>query len=215
MKKIHYISGITISIFIVMHLFNHLYSLFGVKAHIELMNDFRVIYRNIIAETLLLFAVGIQIISGVKLFLKKRKTASSFFDKLQIWTGLYLAIFLAIHLSAVLSGRLILHLSAVLSGRLILNLDTNFYFGAAGLNTFPLNLFFLPYYGLAIISFFGHTSAIHSKKMKSKILRIEPNNQSYIILIIGILLTLVILFGLTNGFNGIEIPKEYDILIGK
>jgi len=203
MKRIHYISGITITIFIVMHLFNHLYSLFGVKAHIELMNDFRIIYRNIIAEIILVFAIGIQIFSGIKLFLKKRKTASSFFDKLQIWTGLYLAIFLAIHLSAVLSGRL------------ILNLDTNFYFGAAGLNTFPLNLFFLPYYGLAIISFFGHTSAIHSKKMKSKILGIEPNNQSYIILIIGILLTLVILFGLTNGFNGIEIPKEYDILIGK
>ena len=186
-----------------MHLFNHLYSLFGEKVHIELMNDFRIIYRNIIVEIILLFAIGIQIFSGIKLFLKKRKTASNFFDKLQIWTGLYLAIFLAIHLSAVLSGRL------------ILNLDTNFYFGAAGLNTFPLNLFFLPYYGLAIISFFGHISAIHSKKMKSKILGIEPNNQSYIILIIGILLTLVILFGLTNGFNGIEIPKEYYILIGK
>ena len=203
MKRIHYISGITITIFVVMHLFNHLYSLFGIKAHINLMNDYRVIYRNIIAETLLFFAVGIQIISGIKLFLKKRKTVSDFFDKLQIWTGLYLGFFLLIHLSAVLSGRL------------ILNLDTNFFFGAAGLNTFPLNLFFLPYYGLAIISFFGHISAIHSKKMKSKILGIEPNNQSYSILIIGILLTLVILYGLTNGFNGIEIPKEYDILIGK
>lgn len=203
MKRIHYISGITISIFIVMHLFNHLYSLFGVKAHIELMNNFRVIYRNIIIETFLLFAIGIQIISGVKLFLKKRKIVSDFFDRLQIWTGLYLAIFLLIHLSAVLSGRL------------FLNLDTNFYFGVAGLNTFPLNLFFIPYYGLAIISFFGHISAIHSKKMKNKLLGIEPNKQSYIILIIGIILTIVIFYGLTNEFNGVEIPAEYNILIGK
>lgn len=186
-----------------MHLFNHLYSLFGVKAHIELMNEFRVIYRNIIAETLLLFAVGIQIISGVKLFLKKRKTVSDFFDRLQIWTGLYLAIFLLIHLSAVLSGRL------------IMNLDTNFYFGVAGLNTFPLNLFFIPYYGLAIISFFAHISVVHSKKMKKKLLGIEPNKQSYIILIIGIILTIVIFYGLTNEFNGVEIPAEYNILTGK
>jgi hypothetical protein len=167
------------------------------------MNDLRVVYRNIIAETILLLAVVIQIISGIKLFLKKRKNVIDFFEKLQIWTGLYLAFFLLIHLSAVFSGRL------------ILNLDTNFYFGVAGLNTFPFNLFFIPYYGLAIISFFGHISAVHSKKMKNKILRIEPNKQSYIILIIGIILTLVILYGLTNGFNGVEIPKEYDIMTGK
>ena len=202
-KKLHYFSGITISIFVGLHLINHFYSVFGAKAHIELMNDFRVIYRNIIAETILLFAIGIQIVSGIKLFLKKRKNVSDFFERLQIWSGLYLAFFL------------IIHLSAVLSGRLILNLDTNFYFGVAGLNTFPLNLFFIPYYGLAIISFFGHISAVHSKKMKNKIIGIEPNKQSYIILIIGIILTLVIFYGLTNEFNGVEIPKEYNIMTGE
>lgn len=203
MKRIHYISGITITIFVALHLFNHLYSLLGVNAHIELMNDLRIIYRNIIAETVLLFAVAIQIISGIRLFLKKRKTMSDLFDKLQIWTGIYLAFFLFIHLGAVLSGRF------------ILELDTNFYFGAAGLNTFPLNLFFIPYYGLAIISFFGHVSAIHSKKMKNIIFGINPITQSYAILIIGIVISFIILFGLTNGFSGIAIPKEYNILIGK
>ncbi len=203
MKRIHYISGITITIFAVLHLSNHFYSLFGPNAHIKLMNDLRVVYRNIITETILLFAVAIQIISGIKLVLKKRKSKSDFFGKLQIWTGLYLAIFLLIHVSAVLFGRL------------ILNLDTNFYFGVAGLNTFPLNLFFMPYYGLAIISFFGHISAVHSKKMKSKIFGIGSVKQSYGILIIGIISTLIILYGLTNGFNGVEIPKEYDIMIGK
>ncbi|MFK8036767.1 MAG: hypothetical protein AB8B74_00630 [Crocinitomicaceae bacterium] len=203
LKKLHYFSGITISIFVGLHLFNHSYSLFGAKAHIELMNDLRIGYRNIIAETILLFAVIIQIISGIKLFLKKRKTELDFFGKLQIWTGLYLAIFLLIHLSAVFLGRL------------LLNLDTNFYFGVAGLNTFPLNLFFIPYYGLGIISFFGHISAIHSKKMKSRILGIEPIKQSVGILIVGIVFTLIIFYGLTNGFNGVEIPKEYDLMIGK
>jgi len=167
------------------------------------MNDLRVVYRNIIAETILLFAFGIQIISGIRLFYRKRKTASSFFERLHIWTGLYLAVFLLIHLSAVLSGRL------------VLNLDTNFYFGVAGLNTYPLYLFFVPYYGLAIISFFGHISAVHSKKMKSSIIGIEPIKQSYLILIIGIILTLVILYGLTNKFTGVELPKEYEIMIGQ
>tara|TARA_R110001592_G_scaffold96330_2_gene276611 strand:- start:212 stop:472 length:261 start_codon:yes stop_codon:yes gene_type:complete len=85
----------------------------------------------------------------------------------------------------------------------------------AGLNTFPLNLFFIPYYGLTIISFFGQISAVHSKKMKSKLLSIAPIHQSYGILMMGIILTAVLLFGLTNGFKGMEIPKEYDIMIGK
>ncbi|GEO23511.1 hypothetical protein [Cyclobacterium qasimii] len=202
-KKLHYFSGITITIFVGLHLFNHFYSLFGAEAHINLMNDLRIIYRNVIAETILLVTVATQIVSGIKLFLKKRKTKYDLFEKLQIWTGLYLAIFL------------VFHLSAVLFGRLVLELDTNFYFGVTGLNTFPLNLFFIPYYGLAIISFFGHISAVHSKKIKRKIFGIEPIKQSYGILIIGILLTVIILYGLTNGFNGVEIPKEYNILIGK
>ena len=202
-KKLHYFSGITLSIFIVLHLSNHLYSLLGANAHIEMMNELRVIYRNFIAEGILLLAVSIQIVSGIKLFLKKRKTESNFWERVQSWTGIYLAFFL------------LFHLSAVFGGRLILNLDTNFYFGVAGLNTFPFNLFFIPYYGLAIISFFGHISAIHSVKMKNSLLGIEPIKQSYAILIVGIILTFIILYGLTNGFNGVEIPSEYDIMIGK
>ena len=202
MKRIHYFSGVVISLFVGVHLFNHLYSLLGVNAHIEMMNSLRVVYRNIFIESILFFAVIVQIFSGIKLFLKRRKTVATFFEKLQIWTGLYLAIFFLIHLSAVLSGRL------------ILNLDTNFYFGVAGLNTFPLSLFFIPYYSLAIISFFGHIAAVHSKKMKRKILGIAPIKQSYAILITGVIFTFIILYGLTNEFNGVEIPKEYNVITG-
>lgn len=144
-----------------------------------------------------------QIISGLKLFKTNRKTATSQFERLHIWTGLYLAIFFIIHLSAVLGGRLFLHL------------DTNFYFGVAGLNSFPLNLFFIPYYGFAIISFFGHIASIHNKKMKQVIFGLTPNGQSKAILIFGFCLTIIIFYGLTNHFQGVTIPSEYNILIGK
>jgi hypothetical protein len=109
----------------------------------------------------------------------------------------------------------LIHLSAVLGGRFILKLDTNFYFGVAGLNTFPFNLFFVPYYGLAIVSFFGHLAAIHHKKMQKTVLGISPNTQSKAILAFGIGLTFIIFYGLTNEFKGVEIPKEYQVLIGK
>lgn len=201
-RIIHYFSGVFIALFVGIHLFNHVWSILGAEKHIELMNYLRFVYRNPLIETLLLLAVLVQIVSGFMLFRESRKTAFSFFDKLHIYSGLYLAVFLIIHVSAVMAGRLVLHL------------DTNFYFGVAGINTFPFNLFFIPYYGLAIFSFFGHIAAIHHKKMKKTIWSIYPKQQSIIILIVGFLVLILIFYGLTNGFKGVTIPKEYKVLVG-
>ncbi|MCP9765614.1 hypothetical protein [Lacihabitans soyangensis] len=203
LRKTHYISGLTIAIFVGLHLFNHVCSIYGADKHIEMMSLLRNLYRNSVVEAVLLVAVFMQIISGLKLFNTNRKTAISNFDKLQRWTGLYLATFFVIHLSAILGGRL------------ILKLDTNFYFGVAGLNSFPFNLFFIPYYSLAILSFFGHIASIHQKKVKQSVLGLTPIGQSITIIIFGFCLTILILFGLTNQFKGVEIPSEYNVLIGK
>ncbi|MCY7358284.1 MAG: hypothetical protein LH609_12665 [Rudanella sp.] len=202
-KKVHQLSGIVLSGFIGIHLANHVYGLFGADKHIELMNMLRLFYRNRFIETVLLLAVFSQIITGLTLFSKKRKVPLSGFGKIQLGSGLYLAIFLVVHVSAVFAGRLVLHL------------DTNFYFGAAGLNTFPLNLFFVPYYALAILSVFGHVATVHAQKMTRSIGGISPRNQAKWILTVGLILTMVIFYGLTNEFAGVEIPKEYDVMTGK
>ncbi len=203
MRKIHYYSGLIISIFIGLHLFNHFCSIFGADAHIKMMNILRIFYRNVFIETILLMAVFVQIISGITLFRSNHQFANSYFDKLHLWTGLYLALFFMIHVSAVLGGRFLLHL------------DTNFYFGVAGVNTFPFNLFFIPYYGLAVMSFFGHIACIHQKKMKKNIFSRTPREQSITILVVGALWTILLFYGLTNRFEGVMIPQAYDVLIGK
>ncbi len=163
----------------------------------------RLVYRDILVEAILLMAVLLQIMSGIKLFKKNRKAAVSKIDKLHRWTGLYLAAFFIIHVGSVLAGRTVLHL------------DTNFYYGVAGLNTFPFNLFFIPYYALATISFFGHMAAIHSKKMKQAVFGWTPQRQAKAILGFGIILTAFLFYGLTNRFRGVEVPTEYNVLIGK
>jgi hypothetical protein len=202
-RILHALSGQLVAVFVGLHLLNHVYSILGVAAHLALMDTLRHFYRNIFLEALLLLAVLIQIISGLRLFGSERRTATSLFEKIHVWTGLYLAIFFVMHLGAVLGGRLLLHL------------DTNFYFGAAGLNTYPFSLFFIPYYGLAILSFFGHIAAIHHKKMEQTVFGITPAGQSKAILIIGMCLTVVIFYGLTNRFNGIILPQEYKVLVGQ
>ena len=202
-NRIHYMSGLIITVFVGLHLFNHACSIFGPAEHIAIMNSLRLFYRNIFIETVLLIAVAVQISSGLKLFKATRKTSASKFDKLHIWTGLYLSVFFVIHVSAVLVGRFFLHL------------DTNFYFGAAGINSFPVNLFFIPYYELALLSFFGHIAAVHNKKIKRDVFGLSPYKQSIAMLSFGFIVSVVLFYGLTNHFNGVAIPEEYNVLIGK
>lgn len=199
-KMLHRFSAVYISIVVCIHLLNHLWSVFGAEHHIQMMNNLRVYYRNPIAEILLLTSVVIQIISGIKLLILNTAKSKRGFYKLQQCTGLYLLLFLVIHLTAVFGARF------------FFQLDTNFYFGVAGINTFPLNLFFIPYYAIAIISFFGHIAAIHARKMQHTICGIRPAQQARILIIIGLVITFVIFYGLTNKFKGIEIPEPYRIL---
>jgi hypothetical protein len=201
-KNVHFFSGIILTLFVAPHLYNHMQSLGGIESHISTMEVLRSIYRNPIVESLLLLAVVVQIGSGISLYRKSRKNLS-WFQKLHLQTGLYLAFFLLFHVTAVLIGRSILHL------------DTNFYFGAAGLNAFPFYLFFFPYYTLAILSFFGHIASIHFKNMSHTVLGVSPYKQSIALLIAGVIITAFTLYGMTNGFEGVVMPAEYNVMIGK
>ncbi|WP_338225395.1 hypothetical protein [Algoriphagus confluentis] len=202
-KRYHFISGSLIAIFVFAHMINHLISLWGPSQHLEMMEVLRKGYRVPVLESLLIILILIQVITGIRFLRVKRNWNLREFQGIQSWSGLYLLFFLSIHICAVFAGRF------------ILELDTNFYFGVAGLNSFPVNIFFIPYYGLAIIAFFAHLSSIHNKKMKVKILAISPLGQARLILAMGILFSLLIIFGLTNHFRGFEIPKEYRILTGE
>ncbi len=198
--RIHYLSGLIMTVFIGFHLFNHLCALGGAELHIQVMTLFRKVYRNAWVECLLLAVTLIQIVSGLYLFRAGRQRNLSGFDRLHVYTGLYLAFFLVIHVGAVLTGRM------------VLELDTNFFFGVAGLNTFPYNIFFIPYYVFAVLSVFGHLAAVHSKKMKRHVWGLTPRGQAKVILASGLIFTVMVFYGLTNHFNGVEIPEPYRIL---
>lgn len=198
--RIHYVSGLIMTVFIGLHLFNHLCALWGADMHLEVMALFRKVYRNRGIEFLLLGATLAQVISGLKLFRANRPGNLSGFERLSIYTGLYLAFFLVIHVGAVLAGRT------------WLELDTNFFFGVAGLNTFPYYFFFVPYYALAVLSVFGHLAAVHSKKMKRHLCGLTPGKQAKVILASSLVFTILVFYGLTNHFKGVEIPEHYRIL---
>lgn len=197
--RLHRLSAMFLGTFILMHLLNHLVALVSIEEHLSSMETLRKAYRQPLIEMLLLLSVGIQIWTGLGLLFGKRGSTNSFYDTLQRWSGAYLGFFL------------LFHLAAVFTGRLLLEVDTNVYFGAAGLNTFPYYFFFVPYYGLAIMAIFGHGAAIHRRKMRRKVLRLTVPQQTQIILFVGLIITVVTLYGLTNSFIGMDIPEPYRL----
>lgn len=145
----HYYSGITLSVFIGIHLANQATALAGAAQHVELMRLLRKVYRHPVVETILLLAVLSQIVTGLGLaFGKKKRTAV---ERLQTASGLYLAFFLVVHVGAVMYGR-----SA--------GIDTDFYFAAAGLADTGMSFFFIPYYFLAVSAVALHIAAVHYLK---------------------------------------------------
>jgi hypothetical protein len=192
-KIVHYWSGLILTLFVGFHLLNHLAVLISPETHLATMEALRKVYRNPVIELLLLAAVFLQITTGLKQAYQKGLKQTGW-AKYQVWSGLYMAMFFLIHVSAVMAGRL------------VLKVDTNLYFGAVGLNSFPINLFFIPYYSLAIVAFFTHIASIHTQKSKS----LKADNQAKTIVIVGVVTALLILLGMTDFAKGLSIPAVYQ-----
>lgn len=188
MRKLHYASGITLSLFIAIHLFNHLTALWGPDMHIQWMDKLRMLYRNVLMEGILLLCVLLQVGTGLRLALTKQ--AASMAEKVQIYSGFYLSFFLIVHVSAVLFGR-------------YTGLDTNFYFASTGMNYSPFLFFFIPYYFFAVASISLHVSALHYIKTGSR-------PQAYAMALIGIIASVLILLAFTNYFKGQASPQQYQ-----
>lgn len=199
-RQVHFSSGLLLAAFVGVHLTNHALAGISPAAHIAFMKAARLVYRHPVVETVLLAAVLLQIITGLRLARSVKPAATTTWSRLHVGSGLYLALFLVIHVGAVLGGRLLLHL------------DTNLYFGAAGLNRYPYQLFFVPYYGVAILAFFAHVAAIHRLKMNHSVAIFSPLRQAQFILAVGVVLALGILYGMTNRFRGLPIPAPYLVL---
>lgn len=195
-KKIHYVSGITIALFVAVHLINHLVLFWGEQAHIAFMNHARAIYRNPFVETLLIIAVVVQIVSGIQLVRKKWRDEHDIFDRLQIYSGLFLSYFL------------LAHVSVVLLGRAVLKLDTNLYFGAGVLNNDPAYFYFILHYGLAILSFFVHIACVHKTKMVKFTSPRRAALQAWILIGLGAIVSIAVVFRMMD----VTIPAAYQYL---
>lgn len=198
MKKAHFISGIVLSLFVSLHLLNHLAAVHSIDLHIEIMNALRCVYQHPLIEPILLFAVLIQIISGIQLVRNRGWKQSEWYNKLHIYSGIYLGFFL------------LMHTSATLVGRFILLVDTNFYYGAMVVNAKPYLFFYIPYYFLGALSFFVHIACIIRIKSIRKVGLQKANRRANGWIAFGAILGVIILWAFTYN---VQIPSLYKDLM--
>lgn len=195
-RKAHALSAVIIAAFVFVHLVNHLAGLAGATTHIAFMEAARSVYRLRVIELTLLACVAFQIVSGLTLFVRGWKQRHGLVPWLQATSGLFLALFLSIHVGAVLFGRA------------VLNLDTNFYFAAAGFHVAPFQYFFAPYYFLGVVALFMHVACAAYWRSQScpRVARI------LIVAIpsaIGVMVSLLIVLSLAGALFPVEVPVDY------
>ena len=142
-RSLHLASGALIGVFLLLHLGNHVAMFAGQSAHIAVMEALRPIYRNLLAETLLMLALAFQIGSGLTMIWRTRTERSGWLAWMQAGSGLVLVLFI------------LNHVAAVLAGRVVMGLDTNYHFAAAGFHA-GLAGFFAPYYFMGVAALFVH-----------------------------------------------------------
>jgi len=197
LNTVHRMVAVPILTFIALHLFNHIVSIAGVDSHIVVMNSLRVLYRNLIVESIILFSLLAQIIIGLYFVFRSRNRRYGFFQKTQAFSGLYIAFFL------------VFHIGAVFNGRYNLDLDTNFYFAAAGLHVGWLKLFFIPYYLFAVIAVFTHVACfIHWRIIQNSSIS-KANIAAALIIFSGIVFGFLIVASLSGMFYDVNIPNDY------
>jgi succinate dehydrogenase/fumarate reductase cytochrome b subunit len=196
-RKLHRVTGVILGTFIVLHLSNHLIALGGIDLHIQTMNLLRKFYRNPFIEPVLLFSILLHIFSGIGLIWKTPK--GNIWLTLQKVSGAYLAFFLFMHLSGVLG-----------LGRFKLDVDTNFYFASTPLLTVPYKYLFIPYYALAVISFFVHSAYILSRRGGNKGLQEGCSALSMFLIVIGVGAAGLIVATMSGVFYDITIPENYS-----
>lgn len=195
LKTIHHFTGLMIAIYIGFHMLNHLLILHSEQLHLKFMKTIRKVYRHPAIEPILLAGFVVQIISGVLLAILKWSPENTMFEKIQIFSGLYLALFL------------INHIRAVIIGRRRMKIDTNLYYGAGVMNMWPQKLFFIPYYFLAILAFFAHVAAIHRSKMIAFVSEQSANLQANLILIFGVLIAVIIIYKMSHLKKPIQLTS--------
>jgi hypothetical protein len=171
---------------VIAHLFNHSMAWFGIATHQQILETFRVIYRQPVVEVCLIGCFLFQAFSGVNLIFRlRKKEEKTIFEKVQIYSGVILGLFI------------LQHIAATIGQRLYFKFDTNFYFASRVVLQNPIKWYFI------------HIANVHQHKMISRIGERQAKVHFWIIISLFALVTSLILYVFIGGRFEIIIPNAY------
>lgn len=194
LRRVHRISAMFIAAFALVHIANHLASLWSIAAHIAFMDAVRTVIRQPVVESILLACVSLQALTGLWLFAHRWRQRRGKVAWLQALSGAYLAFFLLVHVAAILFGRA------------ALKLDTNFYYAAAGFHVAPFQFFFAPYYFFAVLALFTHVGCAVYRRARSPSARMLALT---VPVAAGAVAALLIVLSLAGMLQPVDIPAKY------
>lgn len=196
-RRGHLVSALIVAAFLIAHVGNHVVGLSGQDQHTAYMAGARGFYRTALIEPLLLMLLAWQVGSGLLMVARTWSTRRGGVAWLQALSGIYLALFL------------VFHVSAIVYGRTALGLDTDFRFAAAGFHVSPWQWFFAPYYFLAAASLFAHVGCAAYWNLN----RVWASRRRWLVLaaFIAVGLTAGLLFdlALAGKLYPVDIPSAY------
>ncbi len=148
LRVAHGISAMAILLFVAFHLTNHLFGLFGLVTHAQVMAIGRVVYRSRFVEPVFVAILLFQVASGFKLAWRWSARPLDAAGVLQVGSGAYLAAFILTHLN-----------SAFVSARWVHKIPTDWAWATGapdGLLLDAWNIRLLPHYALGVFFVIAH-----------------------------------------------------------
>lgn len=192
LRAYHRTSAFVLAAFLLTHIANHLVGIHGQADHVAFMASLRPVYRYPVVEPVLLALFAWQVVSGLTLVARGWRERRGAVAWIQAASGLYLAVFLVIHVNSVLAGR-------------ALGLDTDFRFAAAGFHVSGWPWYFAPYYFTAVLAVFMHLGCALYWNLPA------PSGRSVMVAVstAGAVAALLIVLSLAGAFYPVDVPPRY------
>lgn len=144
----HGVAATIVTLYVMFHIFNHLFGLVGPAAHAHVMDIGRHVYRSAVVEPVLVLLLLFQIGSGLRLAWEWSGRAAQPYRVFQTASGIYLSLFILGHMNSVF-----------VCARRYLKIDTGWGFATGaptGLIHDAWNIRLVPHYWLGVFLVLAH-----------------------------------------------------------
>lgn len=148
LRVTHGVTGAIVAVYVLFHIFNHLFGLISPEAHGVVMDVGRKVYRAAAIEPLLVAAMLFQIATGLRLAWTWSEASVDRYRVFQIASGVFMSVFILGHMNSVF-----------VFARSFLKIPTDWAFATGlptGLIHDPWNIRLVPHYSLGVFLVLAH-----------------------------------------------------------